>query len=171
MPTRFASTGTRLELGSHTFGFPSYHLLTTYVRQHCRAAGHTELEQVSRSKLHEILTQGELRPHKVRYYVERRDPEFEQKMAAVLHVYKEVEILNEGLLRGVIKDPDSVTVSYDVEARYSGSCADDAGSAAGARAACQPSSRLRIQTPGYGVVAGRFGSASRNSDGDGQRHA
>jgi hypothetical protein len=31
---------------------------------------------------------------------ERRDPEFESKMAAVLHVYKEVEILNEGLLRG-----------------------------------------------------------------------
>lgn len=91
----------------------TYKLLTTYVRQHCRAAGHTELEQVSRSKLHKILTQGELQPHKVRYYVERRDPEFEQKMAAVLHVYKEVEILNEGLLRGVIKDPDIVTVSYD----------------------------------------------------------
>jgi hypothetical protein len=33
--------------------------------------------------------QGELRPHKVRYYVERRDPEFASKMAAVLHVYKE----------------------------------------------------------------------------------
>jgi hypothetical protein len=31
--------------------------------------------------------QGELRPHKVRYYVERRDPEFASKMAAVLHVY------------------------------------------------------------------------------------
>jgi hypothetical protein len=68
---------------------------------------------VSRSKLHKILRQGELRPHKVRYYVERRDPEFESKMAAVLHVYKEVEILNQGLLRGEIREPGTVTVSYD----------------------------------------------------------
>jgi hypothetical protein len=41
---------------------------------------------LSRSKPHKILTQGELRPHKVRYYVERRDPEFEQKMGTVLRV-------------------------------------------------------------------------------------
>lgn len=68
---------------------------------------------MSRSKLHKILTQAELRPHKVRYFVERRDPEFEQKMAAVLHVYKEVEILNNGLLHGKIKEPSIVTVSYD----------------------------------------------------------
>jgi transposase len=34
-------------------------------------------------------------------------------MAAVLHVYKEVEILNEGLLRGEIREPGMVTVSYD----------------------------------------------------------
>jgi hypothetical protein len=50
---------------------------------------------LSRSKLHKILCQGELRPHKIRYYVERRDPAFEAKMANVLHVYKEVEIVNE----------------------------------------------------------------------------
>ena len=34
-------------------------------------------------------------------------------MAAALHVYKEVEILNEGLLRGEIRQPGTVTVSYD----------------------------------------------------------
>lgn len=91
----------------------TYGLLTTHLRRHCRAAGHPELERVSRSKLHKILTQGELRPHKIRYYVERRDPEFDQKMAAVLHIYKEVEILNDGLLRGTIREPGIVTVSYD----------------------------------------------------------
>ena len=91
----------------------TYRLLTTHVRRHGRAAGYPALEQVSRSKLHKILTRAELRPHKVRYYVERRDPEFEQKMAAVLHVYKEVEILNNGLLHGEIKEPSIVTVSYD----------------------------------------------------------
>lgn len=91
----------------------TYRLLTVHVREHCRSAGYPELQRVSRSKLHKILTKAELRPHKVRYYVERRDPEFEQKMAAVLHIYKEVEILNEGLLRGVIREPGIVTVSYD----------------------------------------------------------
>ena len=68
---------------------------------------------MSHSKLHKILMQGELRPHKVRYYVERRDPEFESKMAAVLRVYKEVAILNEGLLRCQICERRMVTVSYD----------------------------------------------------------
>ena len=91
----------------------TYKLLTAHLRQQCRATGYPELERLSRSKLHKILTQGELRPHKVRYYVERRDPEFEPKMAAVLHVYKEVEILNEGLLRGTILQPGVVTLSYD----------------------------------------------------------
>ena len=91
----------------------TYGLLTAHLRREARSAGYPELEQVSRSKLHKILLQGELRPHKVRYYVERRDPEFESKMAAVLHVYKEVEILNQGLLRGEIREPGTVTVSYD----------------------------------------------------------
>lgn len=71
----------------------TYKLLTAHIRQHSGAAGYPELQRLSRSKLHKILTQAELRPHKVRYYVERRHPDFEQKMAAVRHVYKEVEIL------------------------------------------------------------------------------
>ena len=36
-----------------------------------------------------------MRPHKVRYYLERRDPDFAAKMAEVLCVYREVEILKE----------------------------------------------------------------------------
>ena len=56
---------------------------------------HPALLHLSRSKLHKILRQGELRPHKIRYYVERRDPAVDDKLANVLHVYKEVEIVNE----------------------------------------------------------------------------
>ena len=66
-----------------------------------------------RSKLHKILTKAEVRPHKIRYYVERRDPDFESKMAAVLHVYKEVEIVNQGLLRGELREAPEITISYD----------------------------------------------------------
>ena len=80
----------------------TYQLLTAHVCVGTRRQflGHGELSRLSRSKLHKVLTQGELKPHKVRYYVERRDPELDQKMAAVLHVYKEVEIVNQGLETG-----------------------------------------------------------------------
>lgn len=96
----------------------TYKLLAAHIHQHCVAAGHSSLTALSRSKLHKILSDGELRPHKIRYYVERRDPAFESKMANVLHVYKEVEIVNDGLLRGEIADGDPaqlgmVTISYD----------------------------------------------------------
>src|SRR5258708_36677833 len=60
-----------------------------------------------------MLTQGEIRPHKIRYYVERRDPEFKSKMVEVLHVYKEVEIVNAELVQGTLKEPPVVTISYD----------------------------------------------------------
>ena len=91
----------------------TYSLLQEHVRKHCVEAGHPSLKELSRSRLHRILTQGEIRPHKIRYYVERRDPEFEPKMAAVLHVYKDVEIINAELLEGTLKEPPVVTISYD----------------------------------------------------------
>ena len=51
----------------------TYALLQSHVRKHCLAANHPSLLGLSRSKLHRILTQGEIRPHKIRYYVERRE--------------------------------------------------------------------------------------------------
>ena len=91
----------------------TYGLLTQHIRQRCETAGYPELRQLSRSKLHKILTEAKLHPHKIRYSVERRDPDFEPKMAAVLHVYQEVEIINEGLLRGTLRQAPMITVSYD----------------------------------------------------------
>jgi len=100
------------ELG-YSYELWTYRLLTAHVRQHCVEAGHPALQKLSRSKLHKILRQGELRPHKIRYYVEKRDAEFEAKMAQVLHIYKEVEMVNE-YRRGQSERPLAVvTVSYD----------------------------------------------------------
>jgi transposase len=100
------------ELG-YSYELWTYKLLTAHVRRHCVAAGHPALQKLSRSKLHKILRQGELRPHKVRYYVERRDPAFEPKMANVLHVYKEVEIVNEYRRGKADRELGMVTISYD----------------------------------------------------------
>ncbi len=91
----------------------TFSLLQKHVRKRCAEAGHPSLIQLSRSRLHRILTQSEIRPHKIRYYVERRDSEFESKMVEVLHVYKEVEIVNEKLVKGMLKEPPVVTISYD----------------------------------------------------------
>jgi transposase len=91
----------------------TYSLLQGHVRKHCVEAGHPSLTELSRSRLHRILTQGEIRPHKIRYYVERRDPEFEAKMAVILHLYKEVDIVHAEVLEGTLKEPPVVTISYD----------------------------------------------------------
>src|SRR3984893_13518841 len=79
-------------------------LLARHAREHGAAAGHgclANLVQGSVCKILgqeqgsvcKILGQEEVKPHKVRYYLERRDAEFEQKMAEVLCVYREVQVL------------------------------------------------------------------------------
>jgi transposase len=91
----------------------TYRLLTQHIQPHAEAAGYPSLRTLSRSKLHHLLTQAEIQPHKIRYYVEKRAPDFDRKMAEVLHVYKEVEIINDNLISGAVKEPSTVTVSYD----------------------------------------------------------
>jgi transposase len=63
-----------------------------------------------------ILGQEEVKPHKVRYYLERRDAEFEQKMAEVLCVYREVQVLKKAAAKAkTAKKPGKpvTIVSYD----------------------------------------------------------
>src|SRR6202007_525077 len=68
-------------------------LLARHAREHGAAAGHRCLTNLVHGTVCTILGQEEINPHKVRYYLERRDAEFEQKMAEVLCVYREVQIL------------------------------------------------------------------------------
>jgi transposase len=70
-------------------------LLASHVREHCKAAGHPSLLKLARGTVSKILSQQTIRPHKISYYLERRDPEFDQKMAQVLCIYKQVQVLHE----------------------------------------------------------------------------
>src|SRR5260370_3113876 len=90
----------------------TYKLLGEHIRRAAPAAGYAELARLSRSKLHKILTQSELKPHKVRYYVKRRHPNFEQTMPPALPISKEVEVINQGLVKGTLREPAPGTVSY-----------------------------------------------------------
>lgn len=67
-------------------------LLAKHVRGHCVAAGHASLQQLARGTVSKILRANQVQPHKIRYYLERRDPDFDAKMQQVLHVYREVEL-------------------------------------------------------------------------------
>lgn len=70
-------------------------LLANHVREHCVAAGHPSLAKLARGTVSKILSKHQIRPHKLSYYLERRDPEFDEKMAQVLLVYKQVQIIQE----------------------------------------------------------------------------
>ena len=68
-------------------------LLARHAREHGPAEGHACLGKLVQGTLCKILNEQEVKPHKVRYYLERRDPEFKAKMAEVLCVYREVKIV------------------------------------------------------------------------------
>ncbi len=85
-------------------------LLAQHIRKHCVAAGYPSLSRLGRGTVSKILSANQVRPHKIQYYLERRDPEFDAKMVQVLHVYNEVAIWRE---KGA-PPPDLVAVlSYD----------------------------------------------------------
>ena len=89
-------------------------LLASHARERGPAAGHDCLAYLVQGTVCKILARHEVKPHKVRYYLERRDDEFDQKMAQVLCLYREVAILKEKAAAGSKKAKDSVAiVSYD----------------------------------------------------------
>lgn len=85
--------------------------LAKHIRRSARAAGHPSVAGVAKSTIHVILRDAPVRPHKIKYYMERRDPEFDRKMKEVLIVYREVsQLLASPPPPG---SPQTVTVSVD----------------------------------------------------------
>jgi transposase len=102
-----------------TFGYPhemwNYPLLTRHIRENAEKNGHPSISSISQGTVWEILDELEIKPHKINYYLERKDPKFEEKMQDVLVVYKEVEQINNRLEinNAVYEELDKVTISYD----------------------------------------------------------
>src|SRR5206468_6301273 len=69
--------------------------LARHVRQYARAEGHASLAHAAKATVHRILAEQPLHPEKVKYYLERRDPNFEARMREVLLVYQEVALQNQ----------------------------------------------------------------------------
>src|SRR5438552_11196335 len=87
--------------------------LALHVRQQAQAAGHPSLAQAAKATVQRILEEQHLQPHKVKYYLERRDPEFELKMKEVLMVYQEVALQNQAAAAPAGVAPSVITVSID----------------------------------------------------------
>lgn len=66
--------------------------LAEYVSANATKAGFPRLVRAGKTTVWRILDAHELKPHRVRYYLERRDPQFERKMAEVLVVYRDVNL-------------------------------------------------------------------------------
>jgi len=85
--------------------------MADHARKYGPEAGHDCLKKAAKATVQRILDEHPIRPHKMAYYLERRDPEFEQKMVDILCVYKEVNLQNGAAEPGDI--PSVITVSVD----------------------------------------------------------
>ena len=89
--------------------------LHKHIQQHAQQAGFPRLTTITKAYVQKLLQDNQIKPFKIKYYCEKRDPDFESKMHEVLVVYKQVEMqLDEN---GNIIVPDdyklTITVSYD----------------------------------------------------------
>lgn len=91
-------------------------LLTKHINKYAEKAGHMRLSTISQSKVRSILEEAEIKPNKITYYCENRDPDFDQKMHNVLLVYKQLSMQfdEDGNLLPYFDDGQKVHVlSYD----------------------------------------------------------
>lgn len=70
----------------------TYAKLTSHINKNAEAAGYTRLSTIHKSTVHTILDEAEIKPFRIKYYCENRDPEFDEKMHNVLLVYKQLSM-------------------------------------------------------------------------------
>jgi transposase len=68
-------------------------LLAQHAREECVKTGHPSVIKLAQGTVVKLLNKFEIKPHKVKYYLEVRDPDFDRKMVEVLKVYKLAELL------------------------------------------------------------------------------
>ena len=89
--------------------------LHTHIQKHSEEAGYPRLKTVTKPWLQKYLKKMNIKPFKIKYYLERKEPDFDNKMHDVLLVYKQVEMQFDQ--NGNITIPDdghmTHTLSYD----------------------------------------------------------
>ena len=70
----------------------TYAKLTSHINKTAEAAGYVRLSTIHKSTVYTILSEADIKPHKITYYCENRDPDFDSKMHNVLLVYKQLQM-------------------------------------------------------------------------------
>ena len=93
----------------------TYARLTKHINTTAESAGYTRLSTITKTSIKNILDAAQIKPFRIQYYCENRDPDFESKMHQVLVVYKQIELLfdENGELLIPAGEQDVHTVSYD----------------------------------------------------------
>ena len=92
----------------------TYAKLTSHINKTAEAAGYTRLSTIHKSTVNTILDEADIKPHKITYYCENRNPDFDSKMHNVLLVYKQLEMQFDESGKLIISDDAPVHVlSYD----------------------------------------------------------
>jgi transposase len=86
--------------------------LAKFVCEHAQSAGFSRLAKAGKTTVWRILDEGDIKPHKIRYYLEKRDPDFDRKMHEVLMAYRDVSLYQEGAVHDARPHP-IYTVSVD----------------------------------------------------------
>jgi hypothetical protein len=136
-------------------------LLARHAREHGPTAGHECLAKLVQGTVCKILGQEEIKPHKVRYYLERRDAEFEQKMAEVLCVYREVQVLKRAAAKSRKAIKRVAIISCDEKPGIQAIANDGTRFAAQARRPRHLCAGLRVQTSWHAELIGRNRPAYR----------
>ena len=89
--------------------------LHKYIQKHAEEAGYPRLSTVTKPYIQKFLKEQDMKPFKIEYYYEKRDPDFESKMHEILLVYKQIKMqFNKN---GVLIIPDdyklTIAVSYN----------------------------------------------------------
>ena len=90
-------------------------LLTKHIRKAAAEAGFDRLTTISESGVYQILNKSNIKPFRIQYYCERRDPDFGDKMHNVLLVYKQLSLQfdADGNLFPFDAGPVTHVLSYD----------------------------------------------------------
>ena len=92
----------------------TYAKLTSHINKTAEAAGYTRLSTIHKSTVNTILDEADIKPHKITYYCENRDPDFDSKMHNVLLVYKQLEMQFDESGKLIISEDAPIHVlSYD----------------------------------------------------------
>lgn len=89
--------------------------LHKHIQKHAADAGYPRLSTVTKPYIQKFLWEQDIKPFKIKYYCEKRDPDFESKMHDVLLVYKQIEMQFDENGKLIVPDDYklTITVSYD----------------------------------------------------------